>query len=183
MSLATGYASLLLLAASLAIGPLNVLRGRANPLSINIRRDIGIVAGSLAIAHTVIALQVHLRGDYLQYFFHRTSNGGLGKIRLDLFGFANHFGLIATVILLILLAISNNVAVRKIGPMRWKGIQRWLYAAGIFVIAHGLLYQVVEQRSLAYVALVIIVTTAIIVMQSVGFRSHKSDARIAKVGR
>jgi hypothetical protein len=75
LSMATAYAGLLYLAAALIIGPINVLRGAPNPLSINLRRDIGIVAGILALVHTIVGLFVHLRGDPIQYFFYRTPAG------------------------------------------------------------------------------------------------------------
>jgi hypothetical protein len=61
LSMATAYAGLLYLAAALSIGAINVLRRAPNPLSINLRRDIGIVAGILALAHTIVGLLVHLK--------------------------------------------------------------------------------------------------------------------------
>src|SRR5215471_3115707 len=61
-SMASAYASLVMFAATLVIGPLNVLRGRPNPVSSYLRRDIGIWAGLLALVHVVVGLQVHLRG-------------------------------------------------------------------------------------------------------------------------
>ena len=49
-------------AVSLCLGPWNVLRGRPNPTSFHLRRDVGIWAGILANVHTAIGLRVHLRG-------------------------------------------------------------------------------------------------------------------------
>ena len=43
ISTATAYASIVLLAVALSIGPLNVLRGKPNPLSSYLRRDVGIM--------------------------------------------------------------------------------------------------------------------------------------------
>src|ERR1700731_2750734 len=80
LSMATAYAGLFFLAATLMIGPLNVLRGGPNPLSTYLRRDIAVIAGALALAHTFIGLQVHMRGDFIQYFFYRTSEG-IGRMR------------------------------------------------------------------------------------------------------
>src|SRR3954467_12272387 len=62
LSMATAYAALAFLAASLALGTWNVLTRRPNPVSFDLRRDIGIWAGVLALLHTVIGLTVHLRG-------------------------------------------------------------------------------------------------------------------------
>jgi D-apiose dehydrogenase len=89
ISIATAYVSVIFLAAALIIGPLNTLLGVSNPLSSYLRRDIGITAGMFAIAHTVAGLQVHMGGDFVQYFLYRKPTGGVGAIRLDAFGIAN----------------------------------------------------------------------------------------------
>jgi len=174
LSMGTAYAGLLFLAAALLIGPFNVLRGLPNPVSTYLRRDIGIVAGVLALAHTIIGLQVHLGGDFAQYFFYRTPTG-IDGLRHDLFGVANHVGLIATLVILVLLTISNNLSLRTLGAKRWKSIQRWNYIGAIFVIGHGLLYQAVESRKLAFVTCVLIVTAAVALVQLLGFRRKRQQ--------
>src|SRR5262249_18277318 len=68
LSLASAYVGLVLLGASLVIGPWRVLRGRANPVNSDLRRDIGIWAGIVGLAHVVIGLQVHLKGRMSLYF-------------------------------------------------------------------------------------------------------------------
>ena len=67
----TAYAALGLLVWSLALGPWNVLRRRGNPVSFDLRRDVSIWAGVLAIVHTAVGLTVHLRGRMWMYFFKR----------------------------------------------------------------------------------------------------------------
>ena len=52
--MATAYAGLAFLAISLWLGPWNVLRRRPNPVSFDLRRDVGIWAVVLAIVHTVV---------------------------------------------------------------------------------------------------------------------------------
>ena len=47
-SFATAYPALILLLITLAIGPLHVLWRRRNPISMDLRRDVGIWAGSWA---------------------------------------------------------------------------------------------------------------------------------------
>jgi sulfoxide reductase heme-binding subunit YedZ len=174
-TMSTAYVGLFFLAAALIIGPLNVLRGVSNPLSTYLRRDIGIIAGILAIAHTIIGLFVHL-GDPVQYFFYRTPTG-IDGVRLDAFGIANHIGLIATVIILILLCISNNASIRRLGPEWWKRIQRWNYVAAIAVILHALLYQVVEEQKVAFIASVLIVVAGVMVLQLLGFWRRRERLR------
>ena len=69
LSMATAYASMIFLAWTLSLGAWNLVRRRPNPVSFNLRRDVGIWAGLLAIAHTAIGLTVHLRGRMWMYFF------------------------------------------------------------------------------------------------------------------
>ena len=59
-SMASAYVGFALLCASLVLGPWNVLHGRPNPVSIDVRRDVGIWAGIVGLVHVVAGLQVHL---------------------------------------------------------------------------------------------------------------------------
>ena len=45
-----------------------------------------------------------------------------------MFGLSNETGLIAALILLVLLATSNDASLRNLGLARWKSWQRWNYA-------------------------------------------------------
>jgi sulfoxide reductase heme-binding subunit YedZ len=45
-----------------------------------------------------------------------------------MFGLSNYTGLFAGLILLALLATSNDVSLRKLGNPGWKSLQRWNYA-------------------------------------------------------
>jgi methionine sulfoxide reductase heme-binding subunit len=174
LSMGTAYGGLLFLAATLMIGPLNVLRGVTNPVSSYLRRDVGIVAGVFALIHTIIGLQVHLRGDFIQYFFYRTPKG-IFSFRHDLFGLANYLGLAVTLIVLVLLAISNNLSIRTLGASRWKAIQRWNYMGAILTLTHGLLYQAIEKRLVTFVAGSLIVAAAVMVVQLFGFWRTKQE--------
>lgn len=174
LSTATAYAGLFFLALALVIGPLNVLRRAPNPLSTYLRRDVGIMAGILALAHTIIGLQVHMQGDFIQYFFYRTPVG-IGSLRYDPFGIANHLGLVAALITLVLLTISNNLSIRTLGQTRWKRIQRWNYVGAMLVVVHGFIYQALERRALAFVACVLIVAAVAAFAQFLGFRRSKEQ--------
>src|ERR671925_496038 len=91
VSIATAYPALFLTAAAIFLGPWNVLRGRMNPVSFDLRRDIGIWAGFMALFHTAIGLNVHLRGRPWLYFVDQHH-----RVRHDLFGFGNDTGLLAS---------------------------------------------------------------------------------------
>jgi len=164
--MATAYAGLVFLAASLWLGPWNVLRRRPNPISSDLRRDMGIWTGILAIVHTVIGLTVHLRGRMWMYFFKRLHPL---KLQNTQFGFANFAGLGAALLFLMLLAISNDVSVRTLGTRRWKSLQRWTYAAFVLTAAHGIAYQLVEKRHLPWVFIFTAHMIAVGIIQIFGF--------------
>lgn len=152
-SMASAYAALFLLAATLSIGPWNKLRGQANPVSSYLRRDIGIWAGMLGIVHIIVGLQVHMNGKFWLYFVPPPDAAYRFPLRIDAFGLSNYAGLAAGLILFMLLALSNNAALRSLGALRWKQLQRWNYAVAALTLAHGALYQLLEKRAMGFVIL------------------------------
>jgi sulfoxide reductase heme-binding subunit YedZ len=138
---ATGYLSLALLALSLVIGPVNLLLKKSNPLSTYFRRDLGIYAGILALLHCITGLFVHLRGQMWQYFFYKTDQGY--TLRFDDFGWANETGLFAGLLVILLLATSNDYSIKKLKPLKWKNIQRLSYLMFALVLIHCLYYRIV----------------------------------------
>ena len=166
LSMATAYAGLIFLAVSLWLGPWNVLRRRPTPISFDLRRDIGIWTGFLAIVHTAIGLTVHLRGRMWMYFFK-----GLHPLKPQNteFGFANYAGLGAALLFVMLLAISNDLSLRTLKTHRWKSLQRWTYAAFILTGAHGIAYQLIEKRRLPWVLVFAGVMVAVAAGQILGF--------------
>jgi sulfoxide reductase heme-binding subunit YedZ len=166
LSMATAYAGLIFLAASLWLGPWNVLRQRPNPVSFDLRRDIGIWTGILAIVHTAIGLTVHLRGRMWMYFFK-----GLHPMKLQntQFGFANFTGLVAALLFLMLLAISNDLSLRRLKTRRWKSLQRWIYVAFLLTGAHGIAYQLIEKRHIPWVLVSSAIMTAVAAAQFLAF--------------
>jgi sulfoxide reductase heme-binding subunit YedZ len=175
LSMGTAYAALCFLAASLILGPWNIFRGRHTPISYDLRRDIGILTGVLALVHTGIGLTVHLRGRMWMYFFK-----SLHPLRpqSNAFGAANYLGLIAALLFAMLLALSNDWSLRTLGTPRWKTLQRWAYAAFILTVAHGILFQFVEKRTIAWIFSFGAVTVATLVAQSLGYAQRRRHARL-----
>jgi sulfoxide reductase heme-binding subunit YedZ len=167
--MATGYVGLALLVLALAIGPWNVLRGRPNPVSTDLRRDVGIWGGILSLTHVVIGLQVHMAGKLWLYFVYPPDQPHVLPVRYDLFGFANYTGLGTTIILLLLLTLSNDISLRWLGAGRWKALQRWNYTGFVLLIFHGFAYQVLEKRTLGLVSLFAGMVLVVWVMQSLGY--------------
>ena len=178
LSMATAYASLFLLALTLMLGPLNVLRGRRNPVSTDLRRDVGIWAAIVGLAHVVAGSQVHLAGKVWRYFLEPWGGTGPWVPRVDLFGFANDTGLLATLVLILLLALSNDRALRVFGRRRWKTLQRSNYVLFGLVVVHGLAYQRAEFRAGAYVLILGALAVGVVAIQLAGLRRRTRRSRL-----
>ena len=177
-SMATAYVSMGWLVVTLMIGPFNVWRGRRNPFSTDLRRDVAIWAGLIALLHTGVGLQVHM-GSMLKYFFRALDGPDAWKLRGDLFGFANYTGMVAALLVLFLLAISNDWSVRLLRGSRWKSLQRLTYVMVLLTIFHGIAYQVLEKRAVAFVWALGLLLAILLLTQAVGmvaFRRRKSDS-------
>lgn len=170
LSMASGYVGLLALAVVMIIGPLNVLRSRPNPVSTDLRRDLGVWAAVLGLVHVATGIQVHFSGRFWLYFLNPPDEPHRLLIRTDLFGFANFTGLGATVIVLLLLVLSNDVSLRALGARRWKTLQRWNYGYAALVVVHTVAYQLNIARTAAFVAASALLILGMAVMQFLGFR-------------
>ncbi len=178
LSFATAYPALALMALTLMTGPWNLLAGRRNPVSSDLRRDVGIWAGVLALAHTVVGQNVHLRGrPWLYYVYGPWEHGHWFPLRHDLFGFNNDTGLLSALVVVALLATSSDWALRRLGTPEWKRLQRWNYAAFALAAAHGLGYQTMEHQKTHFVAMVAACLLAAAAMQTAGFVLRRRAAR------
>ena len=171
ISLISGYIAALLLAATLTLGALRIWRKKVNPVSSDLRRDIGIWSAFFSLAHVFFGLNVHMK-NWMQYFI---DDGG--NLRTDLFGITNYLGIIATLIVLTLLLTSNDFSLRYFGRERWKSIQRWNYVFVILVVAHSIIYQIVEQRLTPFLFIIGAVALWIMTMQFVGFQMKRREVK------
>jgi sulfoxide reductase heme-binding subunit YedZ len=173
-SMAAAYVAMIFLAWSLLLGPLNVLRSRPNPISFNLRRDVSIWAGLLALLHTAVGLTVHLRGRMWMYFFAKLHPLKLQKTQ---FGFANYTGLIAALLFLGLLLISNDLSLRSFGTKRWKTLQRMAYVAFALTLVHGWAFQMVENRKIPWMAVFWFMAAVALVAQLTGFFQRRKKPK------
>ena len=148
LSVALADTALLFLATSLLIGPLNLLRQRPNPTHNPLRRDVGIWAGMLAIGHVLLGMQIHINDlrIWTLFLWQWPSAAHPLPVQANWFGLANYLGLTVLILLIVLLLVSNNYALRRLGAARWKTVQRLNYLVLLFVGAHGFVYQTIEQR-------------------------------------
>lgn len=177
ISFATAYPALVLLGSTLITGPINILRGLRNPVSSDLRRDIGIWGGLLGMLHAAVGQCVHLRGrPWLYYIYGPTENHA--GFRHDLFGFSNYTGAVATLILIALFATSNDLSLRALGTPRWKSLQRWNYAVFGLSAVHSFGYQAIEKQKIVWVATVICCTVITLAVQSAGFwKRRKAECK------
>jgi len=175
-SFATAYPAMVLLAATLLVGPWSLIRKKPNPVSSDLRRDIGIWAGILALVHTAVGQCVHLRGrPWLYYIYGPTEHHHAFPLRHDAFGFANYTGAVSALLVIALLATSNDYSLRTLGTHEWKKLQRWNYAVFGLAGAHAILYQeAIEKQEWRFVAVVIVCIAMTITLQAVVFARRRS---------
>jgi sulfoxide reductase heme-binding subunit YedZ len=175
-SFATAYPAIVLLAATLLVGPWNWLGKKPNPVSSDLRRDLGIWAGIVSLVHTAVGQCVHLRGrPWLYYVYGPAEHHHVIPLRHDAFGFANHTGALSALLVILLLATSNDYSLRKLGTREWKKLQRWNYAVFALAGVHALLYQEgVEKQQWRFVAIVIICVVLTAALQTIGFARRRS---------
>jgi methionine sulfoxide reductase heme-binding subunit len=100
-----------------------------------------------------------------------------------LFGFANYTGLVAALLFLMLLLISNDISLRALGIKKWKSAQRWTYVAFAMTIGHGVAYQWIEKRHVLWAILFATFTMMVVVVQLAGFWRKKSTLPQVKQSR
>lgn len=164
LSVGLAYASLAALLGALTIGPLNALRRRPNPLSIDLRRDLGLWSAVTAVAHVVLSLGNHFDGRVARYFF----DGGAvapGALRLDRFGVGAWLGVAATVLVVMLAATSSDRAVRRLGT-RWKLLQRWSVGLAVVVVVHTVLFWSLTDRSASIWGLAAVAVAGVAVLRT-----------------
>ena len=166
-SFATAYPALALLAITLLIGPWNLLFRKPNPVSSDLRRDIGIWAGLLGLLHAGVGQFVHLRGRPWLYYVYGPTEHHHG-MRHDLFGLANYTGALGTLLLILLLATSNDLSLRRFGTRGWKQLQRWNYAVFALVAVHSFAFQGVETQKVQWVITVAACVLAAFALQIAG---------------
>jgi sulfoxide reductase heme-binding subunit YedZ len=171
-TLGTGYIATVLLALTLLVGPANLLLRRRNPVSTSLPRDIGTWAAIFGIVHVIVGLQLHGNPDdtfgFVNYFFL-----GNGTPRTSSFGWGNWTGLGALIIVVGLLALSNDRSLRELKAKRWKNTQRLNYALFALVVLHSFFYGALLRTTSPFTLLLIVGVIAVFVGQAVGIRLHR----------
>lgn len=178
LSLSLGYVALLLLLFTLLISIWSLLTNKKLlPIQYDVRRDVGIWAGILGILHSLVGLFVHFRdkpNSFLYYFIFPPETKAAFPLRYDLFGLANYTGLFGVLLVALLLAISNDFALRKLGAKKWKNLQRLNYVFFAFVFVHSVIYAAIEKRPLPMFAFTLLLFGLTVALQIFGIKKHRS---------
>lgn len=173
LSFATAYPALVLLAVTLIVGPWRMLSGKSSVISLDLRRDIGIWAGILGLMHAGVGQFVHLRGRPWLYYIYETWN--VMPVRYDMFGFSNYTGLAAALLLLALLATSNDASLRKLGLQDWKKLQRWNYFCFGLTALHTFGYLLgIQSLKPGFIATAMLCVAATATLQYLGWRRRRA---------
>ena len=163
---ASAYTALAFLAATLLVGPLNVWLDRRNPVSNDVRRDLGLWSGLHALIHTGVGLYLH--GVPLSNFVKAVGGPFRLGLRLDPIGLANGAGLVALGLLAFLSYLSNDRALTRLKARLWKRSQRWAYLAFALTLAHGLTYLLVQGAAPGLLPSFAVLGGAVVLAQGLG---------------
>lgn len=90
-----------------------------------------------------------------------------------MFGFGNYAGLVAVLLFAMLLAISNDLSLRRLRATKWKSFQRWTYVAVALTAGHAVAFQNVEIRTLPFRIVIYAVFGGILTQQLAGIFRRK----------
>jgi methionine sulfoxide reductase heme-binding subunit len=167
-STATGYVGLGLLGVTLLIGPVNLMLHRRTPMSSYLARDVGMWAAIISVIHVIVGFFVHGPAapivERIFFYFFATD----GTPLTNNFGWGNWTGLAATVIVVGLLAVSSDAALRKLKAKRWKNLQRLNYALFTLVIVHAIFYGALLRITSISTILLGIIVSLVFIGQMIG---------------
>ena len=163
VSVVSAYAALVLMLFTVAVRPVAQLRRRRIPMSTDLRRDAGLVAAVSVAVHVIAALGNHFGGEVGRYFFVDHA------ARTDRFGWMTWSGVLATVLVLLLVATSNDASVRRLRK-RWKTVQRAVHVMIAVSVAHDLLAARLLGRSTALLVTPLIAALCLYVLRFVAAR-------------
>ena len=179
---ATGYIALGLLGLTLLIGPANLLLHRRTPISSYLARDVGMWAALISVIHVIAGFFVHGQsytlGERILFYFFAPD----GNLLTNTFGMGNWTGLAATIIVVGLLTISSDAALRKLKAGPWKRLQRLNYALFALVLAHAIYYGALLRVTSPTTILLGLITILVFAGQAIGIwlwrrRHYRTEAR------
>jgi DMSO/TMAO reductase YedYZ heme-binding membrane subunit len=176
LSIFSAYLCLYLFTAALLVGPLKVWRSGQPLLNNHLRRDIGIWGGLAGLLHFWLANVLAMTWEYVGIFVENASAPPSAAVRDQLYLWGTILGYVVAVVILVLLTLSSDRMLRRVGKSWWKRLQRLSYVAFIATVAHAFAFQVLESRPSPWIILVAVVTLAVVSLQIIGLlkvRTHR----------
>ena len=165
VSLLTAWLCFGLLVSTLGFGPWQVLR-TGQPLVNNLlRRDLGIWTAITGLVHLAVATAEVMQPAYFSAYIlgppEAPMPGWLGWISTaSIVG-----GYVVGLLFLLLLGLSNDRSLRKLGTARWKKLQGAATVAFLLAVAHGVVFQVIEGRTGGWLAGLVVVSIAVLALR------------------
>lgn len=161
-SLATAWICVALFSAALLVGPAAISRAGRPVLNSLLRRDLGIWCALAGLAHLTLATVLVMSPVYFRSYI----TGPPGAPLPGVAGWAGTgsilAGYVVGLVFLLLLAISNNWSLQRLGPGRWKRWQRSASLAFGLTVVHGAVFQIIEGRSLVWLPPLLAMTGAVL---------------------
>ncbi|MDQ1304147.1 MAG: methionine sulfoxide reductase heme-binding subunit [Pseudomonadota bacterium] len=168
LSFVTAWLCLLFFAGTLLIGPLQVRRTGRLPGNHLLRRDLGIWCVITGMVHFFLAFKVSMNLEYMAIYVRGAEAWPAPAVRELMYRWAVLASLVIAVLFMLLLALSNNLAIRLLGKRWWKRLQRVSYAAFALTVGHSIAFQILEARNGWLVAAFIVITAAVLIAQYAG---------------
>lgn len=171
VSLASAYLFLFLISVVLLLGPLRTLQTGRVMINQTLRRDIAIWCALMGLVHLLAGSVESMTPVYLDVFVNHAVNSPSASTREALFFWSAIAGFIIGLLLIVLLALSNNWSLKLIGQRWWKRLHRLSYIVFILTVLHGFAFQVLESRFWGGYALVVVMTLIVCIAQVLGIRA------------
>ncbi len=171
LSIATAYICVLSMTLALSIGPLRAywVDHKKHTLNIYLRRDIGIWTALSGIMHLCLATAQSMNSAYIEKYVDADTAILSASTRGELFLWGSVTAFMVGILLLLLLSLSSDAAIRLVGARWWKRLQRSAYLAFVLTIIHGIMFQLLEGRAPGLIALLLVTSIAVLLLQTAGF--------------
>ncbi len=179
---AIGDVSLVMIAFSMAIGPLSRLIPKMRA-AIPWRRELGIYGVLLAFVHTIIILAGWVEWDLIRIFGYQLHPSGVYVMAQHGFGLANVIGIIALFYGLVLAISSSDWSQRMLSGTVWKFLQQSAYVLWMLIVVHTAYFlylhfqdfhRAIPEPNWAQWPFVGLVTTIVVLQLAASWKTWKS---------
>ena len=168
LSIVSAYACLVCLSVALLIGPWQAIRYGKPILNHYLRRDLGIWGAIWGFGHFYLAMLLSMNNEYLERFVYADDLPFAEATQYLLYSAGTIVGFLVGVVFIVLLGLSNDWSLRRLGRRKWKRMQRLAYVAFGLIVVHGFAFQLIESRRILLTALLLIAAGFVLTAQLTG---------------